>query len=75
MSRWDELATFLASLPDTDRARISSYAALGLPDEAEGIAAVLSTYAGENPSATPSVLLASTGARAGTSGDLDLART
>ena len=75
MSRWDELATFLASLPDTDRARISSYAALGLPDDAEGIAAVLSAYATENPSATPSVLLATTGARAGTSGDLDLART
>jgi tetratricopeptide (TPR) repeat protein len=72
---WDELAAFLASLPDEDRARASSYGALGLPDDAEGIALVLSAYAAENPSVSPTVLLATTGARAGTSGDLDLART
>ncbi len=75
MSRWDELATFLASLPEEDRARASYHGALGLPDDVEDIAAVLSTYAAENPSVTPSALLATTGARAGTSGDLDLART
>jgi tetratricopeptide (TPR) repeat protein len=71
---WDELAAFLASLPDEDRARVSSYAALALPDDAEGIAAVLSTYAVENPLATPSALLATTGALAGASSDLNLAR-
>ena len=75
MGSWEELAAFLASLPDEDRARASSYGALGLPADAEGIATVLSAYAAENPSATPSALLATTGARAGTSGDLDLART
>jgi tetratricopeptide (TPR) repeat protein len=73
VGRWDELAAFLASLPHEDRTRVSSYAALGLPDDTEGIAAVLSTYAVENPSATPSALLATTGALAGASSDLDLA--
>ncbi|MDP8953070.1 MAG: hypothetical protein M3N18_12710 [Actinomycetota bacterium] len=72
---WEELATFLASLPEEDRARASSYAILDLPADAEGIAAVLSAYAAENPSATPAALLATTGARAGASGDLALART
>jgi tetratricopeptide (TPR) repeat protein len=72
---WDELATFLASLPEEYRARVSSYAALGLADEAEGIAAVLSAYAAENPLATPSMLLATIGAQAGTRGDLVLAHT
>ncbi len=74
MGSWNELAAFLASLPDEDRDRASSYAALGLPADAEGIAVALSAYAAENPSATPSALLATTGARAGASGDLELAR-
>ncbi len=75
MGSWEELASFLASLPDEDRVRVSSYAALGLPADAKGVATVLWAYAVENPSVTPSALLATTGARAGTSGDLDLART
>jgi hypothetical protein len=45
-----------------------------LPDNEKGIAAVLSAYAAENPSTTPSVQLATTGARAGSEGDLALAR-
>ena len=73
MIGWEDLATFLASLPDEDRIRVSSYAALGLPEDVEGVAAVLSAYAAQNPSATPSALLATTGAQAGASGDLDLA--
>ena len=72
---WDELATFLASLSDEDRARFSSYAAIDLPVDAEGISTVLLSYAAENLAATPSVLLATTGTRAGTSGNLVLART
>src|SRR5215217_4397042 len=71
---WNELATFLASLPDEDRARVSSYGALSLPADTEGIATVLLAYAVENPSMTPAALLATTGARAGVSGDLDFAR-
>jgi tetratricopeptide (TPR) repeat protein len=71
---WRELAAFLAALPDEDRVRASSHAALGLPADVESITAVLATYAAENPAATPSALLATTGARAGASGDLDLAR-
>ncbi|MDQ3925874.1 MAG: hypothetical protein M3272_02655 [Actinomycetota bacterium] len=43
--RWNEPATFLASLSDEDRAHVSSYGALGLPADVEGIAAVLSTHA------------------------------
>jgi len=72
---WDELATFLASLPDEDRACFSSYAAIDLPPGAQGISAVLSAYAAENPAATPSALLPTTGAWAGTSGDFVRART
>ncbi len=72
---WAELATFLASLPDEDRARVFSYAALVLPDDEEGIVAVLSVYAAGNPTVTPSALLATTGAGAGAGGDFDLART
>jgi hypothetical protein len=75
MASWDELATFLASLPHEDRVRVSFYAALGLPDSAKGIAAVLSVYAAENHLTTPSTLLATTGAQAGTRGDLELAHT
>lgn len=74
MGSWEELASFLASLPDEERARVSSYAALGLSADAEDIATVLSAYTAENPSVTPSALLATTGAWAGTSGDFDLAR-
>jgi hypothetical protein len=70
---WDDLAAFLASLTDEDRIRVSSYVDLDLTDDTEGVAAVLSAYATENPSATPSALLATTGAQAGASGDLDLA--
>ena len=72
---WAALATFLASLPDEDLARVSSYAALVLPDDEESIVAVLSAYAAENPTVTPSALLATTGAAAGAGGGLDLART
>jgi hypothetical protein len=72
---WAELATFLASLPDEDRARVSSYAALVLPDDEESIVTVLSVYAARNPTVTPSALLATTGAGAGAGGDLDFART
>ncbi len=74
-SRWEELAAFLTSLSDKDRVRVSSHAALDLPDDEEGIAAVLAAYAAGSSSSTPSTLLATTGARAGASGDLDLART
>lgn len=73
-SGWDELVAFLASLPEGDRARVSSYAALDLPDDTEGIATVLSAYATGNPSVTPATLLATTGALAGAGGDLALAR-
>ena len=74
-SSWDELATFLASLSEEDRARVSSHAILELPADAEGIAAVLSAYAAENPSVSPAALLATTGARTGASGDVALGRT
>jgi hypothetical protein len=71
---WDGLATFLVSLSNEGRARFSCYTAVNLPAGVEGISAVLSAYAAENPTATPSTLLATTGAWAGTSGDLVLAR-
>ncbi len=72
---WAKLATFLASLPREDRARVFSYAALDLPEDEESIVAVLSVYSVENPTVTPSALLAVTGAGTGAGGDFDLART
>jgi hypothetical protein len=72
---WEALASFLASLPQEDRARFSRYAALDLPAGPEALFATLRTYAAENPAATASGLLAITGARAGASRDLDLARS
>jgi hypothetical protein len=72
---WETLASFLSALPEEDRARFSRYAALDLPDEPEALTATLRAYAAENPAATASGLLATTGAQAGFSRDLDLARS
>ncbi len=68
MGSWEDLASFLAALPEEDRARFSRYAGLDLPGEPD--AAALRAYA-----ASASGLLATTGAQAGLSGDLDLARS
>lgn len=75
MGSWDALATFLASLTDGERARVSSHIGLDLPEEPEDIVTVLSDYAAGHPEASPSALLATTGTRVGASGDTDLART
>lgn len=74
MSSWRELAAFLASLSPEELARFSAHAALDLPRDEEETAAALEAYAEENPGATPSALLATTGARAGFSRDFELAR-
>jgi tetratricopeptide (TPR) repeat protein len=73
---WEALASFLASLPEENRARFSRYAALDLPEgPPEALSATLMAYAAHNPAATASGLLATTGARAAFSRDLDLARS
>ncbi|MDP9455486.1 MAG: hypothetical protein CYG60_16080 [Actinobacteria bacterium] len=76
MSDWEDLASFLAALDDEDRGRFSAHAALDLPEgEAEGILRTLRTYADASGDASPSSLLATTGAQAGAAGELDLAVT
>ena len=76
MSDWEILASFLADLPDEDRERFSAHAALDLPEgNTEDIFRHLQTYAGASPGATPSSLLATTGAQAGATGDRSLALT
>jgi hypothetical protein len=75
MGSWDDLALFLASLPEEDRARFSRYAAMDLPEEPDDIARTLRAYVVENPAATASYLLATTGAQAGLARDLGFART
>ncbi|MDP8949225.1 MAG: hypothetical protein M3N00_03125 [Actinomycetota bacterium] len=70
MGGWEDLASFLAALPEEDRARFSRYAAVDLPD---AVAATLRAYAAENPAATASGLLATTGAQAGLARDLGFA--
>jgi hypothetical protein len=73
---WEALASFLAALPEEDRARFSRYAALDLPEgPPEALTATLMAYAAHNLAATASGLLATTGARAAFSRDLDLARS
>ncbi len=70
---WEEVATFLRALPGDDRARFARHAALDLPEDAGGVAAVLEAHAAEHSSG-PVELLAITGARAGSAGDLEFAR-
>jgi tetratricopeptide (TPR) repeat protein len=72
---WEDLATFLAALSGEDRARFSRYAAVEVPEEPHAVSAALRAYAAENPAATASGLLATTGARAGSAAsDLGFAR-
>jgi hypothetical protein len=74
VSSWDDLATLLASLPGEDRALFSRYAAVEVPEGRRAVSAALRTYAAQNPAATASELLATTGARAGSARDLAFAR-
>lgn len=71
---WNDLASFLADLGDEDRERYARHVGFALPGDAEGIVATLRAYAEENPNATPSLLLATTGVQAGAAGEMDLAR-
>ena len=76
MGSWETLVSFLAALPEEDRARFSRYAALDLPEgPPEALTATLMAYAAQNPAATAPGLLATTGTRAALSRDLDLARS
>jgi hypothetical protein len=70
---WEALASFLAALPEEDRARFSRHAALDLPEDPGALTAALQAHAAQNP--TASDLLATTGIRAALSRDLDLARS
>jgi hypothetical protein len=74
VASWEDLASFLATLPEEDRARFSRFAALDLPGEPGAVLRVLRAYAAENPAATASNLLATTGAQAGFARDLGFAR-
>jgi len=60
LSYWENLASFLASLDDKDRARFSAHAALDLSEgSAEGILRTLRAYDAEaSGGASPSSLLA-----------------
>jgi tetratricopeptide (TPR) repeat protein len=70
---WEALASFLAALPEEDRARFSRYAALDLPEDPAALTATLMAYAAQN--LTASDLLATSGTRAALSRDLELARS
>ena len=71
---WGDLASFLVTLSDEDRARFSRYAGVDLPGEREDIVRMLHDYAAGNPATTASGLLATTGAQAGMARDLSFAR-
>lgn len=75
MGSWEALASFLAALPEEDRARFSRYAALDLPEDPGALTAALRAHVAQNPTATASGLLATTGIRAALARDLDLARS
>jgi hypothetical protein len=70
---WEDVASFLATLPGEDRARFSRYAALDLTVGPDAAVRTLRTYAAENPATTASGLLATTAARAGLARDLAFA--
>jgi hypothetical protein len=74
MTGWSEFADFLAALDPEDRARISRYAFLELPEDAQGICNTLETYASENPRTTPSQLVSTAISQAVTARDLEFAR-
>lgn len=74
MNSWEDLARFLAGLPDEDRARFSRYAGLELSGDENTVVRALRSYASENPSATPSGLLATTGSQAGFASETGFAR-
>lgn len=65
---WRDAASFLAGLPDDERMLFSRYAALDVPESPEEMAGRLRAFAAENPTVTPSGLLAATAARAGRPG-------
>ena len=71
MSDWETLSSFLAALPDKDRALFAAYAAIDLPDaSAEAILRTLHRYADATEGASPSSLLATTAAQAAADGEL-----
>lgn len=72
---WKALAAYLAALSPEDRDRFSHYAALDLPEREEAVEETLRRYAAENPDATPSGLLATTGAHAGFAREMEFARS
>lgn len=76
MSDWETLASFLAALDKDDRERFAVYAGLDLTEEGlEGILRVLLAHADRSEDASPSSLLATTGAQAGAAGEGDFAVT
>ena len=74
MGSWEDVAVLLASLPGEDRALFSRYAAVEMPEEPSAVSAALQDLAAQNPAATASGLLATTGARAASVGELGFAR-
>ena len=74
MNGWEDLARYLAGLPEKDRTRFSRYAGLELSGDEDAAVRTLRIYAAENPSVTPSGLLATTGAQAGFARESGFAR-
>lgn len=74
MAGWVELEAWISNLPPDDRALLSRYTALDLPEDPATVAATLRGYAQRSLDSTPSVLLATAGAQAAQSGEDDFAR-
>ena len=77
MGSWEDLAAYLAALPERDRRLFARHAGLAGPDvpgDPPAALAVLRAYAQNDPAATPSGLLAIAGAQAGAGGEPELAR-
>jgi hypothetical protein len=76
LSDWETLASFLLALDEEDRERFAIHADLDLAEGGpEGILRALLAHADCSQGASPSSLLATTGAQAGAAGDGDFAVT
>lgn len=74
MAGWVDFADIISNLSPDNRALLSSFTALDLPEDPTAVADTLRAYAEQSPDGTPAVLLATAGSQAAQAGEEDFAR-